>query len=47
MVPSLMFMTLGTGLLIAVGMLFYFHRKRSNRNAYKRALDIDPDAGKQ
>ena len=47
MVLSLMFMTLAAALLIAVGMLVYFLRKRSNRDAYKRALDIDPHAGKR
>lgn len=46
MVPSLMFMTFGAALLIAVGMLVYFLRKRSNRDAYKRAMGIDEDAGK-
>lgn len=41
MVPSLMFMTFGAALLFGVGLLVVFLRKRSNRAAFKRAMDID------
>lgn len=46
MVPSLMFMTLGAGVLLGVIALLWFLRKKSNRDAYKRATGIDEDAGK-
>lgn len=38
-VSALMFFTLGVGLLIAVGSLVWFLRKRSNREAADRALN--------
>lgn len=47
MVPSLMFGTFGIVLLVAIGGLVWFLRKRSNRDAYKRATGIDEDAGKR
>lgn len=46
MVPSLMFGTFGIVLVVAVGALVWFLRKRSNRDAYKRVTGIDEDAGK-
>lgn len=46
MVPSLMFMTFGVVIVAAVASLIWFLRKRSNRDAYKRATGIDEDAGK-
>lgn len=46
MVPALMFGTFGLVLLAAVASLVWFLRKRSNRDAYKRATGIDEDAGK-
>lgn len=47
MVPTLMFGTLGITLIAAIGALLWFLRKRSNRNAYKRATGIDEDAGQR
>lgn len=47
MVPSLMFMTFGAAILFGVVSLAWFLRKRSNRDAYKRATGIDEDAGKR
>lgn len=47
LVPSLMFMTLGAGVLAGVVALLWFLRKRSNRDAYKRATGIDEDAGQR
>lgn len=38
-IPALMFFTLFAALAIGVGGLLYFLRKRSNRDAMKRALD--------
>lgn len=38
-IPGLMFFTLIAGLAVGVGVLLYFLRKRSNRDAMKRALD--------
>ncbi len=46
LVPILMFGTLGIALLAAIGALVWFLRKRSNRDAYKRATGIDEDAGR-
>ena len=39
-VPSLMFFTLGAGLFVAIGAFVMFLRKRSNREATKRGLDL-------
>lgn len=39
-IPSLMFFTLIAALVIGVGAFAYFLRKRSNRAAAERALDI-------
>lgn len=47
MVPTLMFGTLGIVLLAAIAALVWFLRKRSNRDAYKRATGIDEDAGQR
>ena len=47
MVPSLMFMTFGVVLIAAIASLIWFLRKRSNRDAYKRATGIDEDAGER
>ena len=38
-IPGLMFFTLFAALAIGVGGLMFFLRKRSNRDAMKRALD--------
>lgn len=38
-ISSLMFFTLGAPLVLAVGALFWFLRKRSNRAAADRALN--------
>ncbi len=46
LVPTLMFGTLGIVLIAAIGALVWFLRKRSNRDAYKRATGIDEDAGR-
>lgn len=45
MVPTLMFGTLGIVLIVAIVALLWFLRKRSNRDAYKRATGIDERAG--
>jgi hypothetical protein len=45
LVPSLMFTTLGAGVLVGVVALLWFLRKRSNRDAYKRGTGIDENAG--
>ena len=45
MVPTLMFGTFAIVLVVAIGALVWFLRKRSNRDAYKRATGIDEDAG--
>lgn len=47
MVPSLMFMTFGVVIVVATASLIWFLRKRSNRDAYKRATGIDEDAGRR
>ncbi|MDP2408984.1 MAG: hypothetical protein Q8M26_01730 [Pseudolabrys sp.] len=38
LVPALMFMTLGAGLVIVVAQFVWFLRKRKNRDAAKHAL---------
>ncbi len=38
-IPGLMFFTLGAVLLIAVGGLIYFLRRRSNRAAMERVIE--------
>ena len=40
---SLMFMTFGAVLIAIIASIFWFLRIRSNREAMKRALDIDPN----
>jgi hypothetical protein len=40
-IPLLMFFTLGAALLIGIGVLAWYLRKRSNRDAMRRALDLD------
>ena len=47
MVPTLMFGTLGLSLLVAVGALIWFLRRRSNREAFKRAHGVDEDLGEK
>ncbi len=38
---SLMFMTLGVVLLVAIGSFLWFLRSRRNRDAMKKGLDMD------
>jgi hypothetical protein len=47
MVPTLMFGTFGIVLVVAIGALLWFLRKRSNRDAYKRGTGIDEKAGQR
>lgn len=45
-VSSLMFCTLGTALVLAIGAFAWFLRKKSNREAAERALDPTNPANK-
>ena len=47
MVPTLMFGTFGVVLIVVIGALFWFLRKRSNREAFKRAHGVDEDLGER
>jgi hypothetical protein len=47
LIPSLMFMTLGAGVILGLLALVWFLRKRSNRDAYKRATGLDEEAGRR
>ena len=47
MVPTLMFGTFGVVLIVAIGALFWFLRKRTNREAFKRAHGVDEDLGER
>lgn len=47
MVPTLMFGTFGVVLLVAIGGLIWFLRRRSNREAFKRVHGVDEDLGEK
>jgi hypothetical protein len=46
-VPSLMFFTIGAALVIGIGLLVLFLRKRSNRKATERVLNPNHPSNKK